>query len=86
MKRAIFDLILLIFIFTFPWWVGAILAFLGVFIFKKYYEFIFTFFIIFGLYNPYGFSSLSQAIIFCLITIVIYLVIQTFRRYIILYK
>lgn len=39
-KRIIFDLILLSAIFYLPWWIVAILAFIGAFVWPMYYEII----------------------------------------------
>lgn len=39
-KRIIFDLILFCAIFYLPWWVVAILAFIGAFVWPMYYEII----------------------------------------------
>ena len=39
-KRIIFDLILFFAIFYLPWWVIAILAFIGAFLWPMYYEII----------------------------------------------
>lgn len=37
-KRAFFDIVLLVAVFYTPWWIVAILAFVGAFIWSSYYE------------------------------------------------
>jgi len=83
-KRIIFDILLFLSIFILPWWITVILIFIGIFIFKNFYEFIGSFVIIYSLYvipgvkiSPFWFS---------LILSIIYISIQAFRNYIILYK
>lgn len=83
-KRIIFDILLFLSIFILPWWITVILAFMGIFIFNNFYEFIVSFVIMYSLYvipgvkiTPFWFS---------LIISTLYLGIQGFRHYIILYK
>ncbi|MEA3399467.1 MAG: hypothetical protein U9R00_03090 [Patescibacteria group bacterium] len=40
MIRVIFDIVLFISIFIFPWWLTVLIALLGLFAFKDYYEFV----------------------------------------------
>ena len=41
-KRIIFDVILIICMITFPWWVGIVLALAALFYFEKFYEAVFV--------------------------------------------
>ena len=83
-KRILFDILLFLSIFILPWWVMVIIVFIGIFIFKNFYEFIFAFIAMYSLYiipnsrlTPFWFSLAIS---------VIYISIQSFRHYIILYN
>ncbi len=86
MKRGIFDVIFFIFLFIFPWWINVILAFIGIFIFKDFYEFIISGIIIYSLYIIPGNNLITSLISFFAIIIVLYISIQILRRKIILYN
>jgi len=85
MKRGIFDVILFLSLFIFPWWIGAILALVGIFIFKNFYEFILSALIIYSLYFIQGNSLIASPFYFFTIIIIIYFGIQILRNRIILY-
>ncbi len=86
MKRTVFDVIFFISLFIFPWWLNVILAFIGVFIFKNFYEFIISGIIIYSIYFIFNGSLLTSPIYFFTIVILLYVGIQIFRHKIILYN
>lgn len=86
MKRVIFDAILFLSLFILPWWVGAVLVFIGIFLFKNFIEFIVSFIIIYALYIIPSEGFITSPISFSAIILIIYLGIQILRRRIILYK
>ena len=86
MKRVIFDIILFLSLFILPWWVGIILSFVGIFLFKNFIEFIVSDIIIYALYVIPGKGLIDSPIYFSAIVLIVYLGIQVFRRKIILYK
>jgi hypothetical protein len=86
MKRFIFDLILFISVFVFPWWISLLGVIVGIFIFDDFYEYIVAGFIIFALYSVGGERFISSPIYFSLIIIISYAIIQFIKSYIILYK
>ncbi len=86
MKRGIFDVIFFMSLFIFPWWLGVLLAFIGIFIFKDFYEFIISGIIIYSLYIIPGNNLITSLISFFTITVVLYISIQILRRKIILYN
>jgi hypothetical protein len=51
MLRIFIDIILILSIFYFPWWVTALFALSGIFIFKNFYESIIAGFLIDALYG-----------------------------------
>lgn len=67
-----------------PWWVTLILAFVGIFIFNNFYEFIVSFVIMYSIYMIPGVKI--TPFWFSLIISTLYLGIQGIRHYIILYK
>jgi hypothetical protein len=85
-KRIIFDIVLFISVFVFPWWVSISLAFVGIFVFKDFYEFIITDVIIYSLFAIPGERLISSPIFFSLAIIILYVIIQFIRSNIILYK
>lgn len=86
MKRAIFDILLLVFIFILPWWVSVILAFIGIFLFKRFYEFIISLIILYSLYFIKSIDNLLSIIITAFLINFIYFAIQILKSRIILYK
>lgn len=85
-KRALFDIVLFISIFIFPWWISVFLVTVGIFIFDKYYEFIVALAIIFSIYSTPNDKIISSPIFFSLIVIFFFIFIQYFKNNIILYK
>lgn len=86
MKRVIFDIVLFVSVFVFPWWISAILLFIGIFIFNNFYEFVIFSAIIFSLYSVSDGRLISSSIFFSGVIIILYFIIQYFRENIILYK
>ncbi len=86
MKRVIFDAILFLSLFILPWWVGAVLVFIGIFLFKNFIEFIVSLIIIYALYIIPSEGLITSPISFSAIILIIYLGIQILRHRIILYK
>jgi len=86
MKRVIFDVVFFLSLFTFPWWVVVILAFLGIFLFNNFIEFIISGVVIYALYVIPGKGFINSPIYFSLIILLLYIIIQAFRSRIILYK
>lgn len=86
MRRVIFDIGLFISIFIFPWWFSVLLILIGIFTFSNFYEFIVVGVIIFSLYSIPGDRIISSPIIFSLGIILLYVIIQSIRNNIILYK
>lgn len=86
MKRVIFDIILFLFLFILPWWVGFFMIFIGIFLFKNYIEFIVSGIIIYALYIIPGKGFFNSPIYFSAFILIIYLLIQILRHRIILYK
>lgn len=86
MKRVIFDSILLISVFVFPWWISALLVFVGIFVFNNFYEFIVAGVIIYSLFSVPGVKFIYSPIFFSSAIIILYIIIQLIRNNIILYK
>ncbi|MCX6754746.1 MAG: hypothetical protein NTU81_02890 [Candidatus Nomurabacteria bacterium] len=86
MKRAIFDIILFISIYIFPWWVTVLLLLIGIFIFDSFYEFMIFNVVIFALYSASGDRVISSLVFFPIIIITIYAVIQYIKNNMIIYK
>ena len=83
-KRVIFDALFFLSVFMLPWWITTILAFIGIFVFKSFYEFVLVFVIMYSLYLIPGVRF--SPFYFSLILSVIYLSVQFLKNYIILYK
>jgi len=86
MKRIIFDILLFLSIFILPWWVVVILAFIGIFIYTQFYEFLGVGIIIYALYAIEGSRVIASPVWFPIFISLTYIGIQFMRRYIILYK
>ena len=86
MKRVIFDILLIIFIFILPWWAGVILALIGIFLFDKFYEFIITLIIMSSLYMIEGTVKTSTIILWAISINAIYFGIQILKSRISFYQ
>jgi hypothetical protein len=86
MKRVFFDICLFLSILILPWWITALLAFAGIFIFAQFYEFLGAGAMMYALYATAGTRIISSPLWFGVMLILIFAIIQISRRYIILYK
>ncbi len=86
MKRAIFDILLFLSVFTMPWWISFILAFVGIFAFKQFYEFIIVWIILYSIFAIPNTRFISSPLWFSLIVGMAYVSIQYVRQYMIIYK
>lgn len=86
MKRAIFDILLFLSVFTMPWWISVILAFVGIFTFKQFYEFILVWIIMYSIFAIPNTRLISSPLWFSLIVGMVYVSIQYVRQYMIIYK
>lgn len=86
MKRIVFDIILFICIFIFPWWISAFIVLVGSFMFDNFYEFIVTCIIVYALYSIPGHGLLSSPILFSIFISILYIIIQLLKNNIILYR
>lgn len=87
MKRVIFDILLFISIFIFPWWISIPLLFLGLFAFKNFYEFVVAGILTYSLYSPAGGDRLiSSPVFLSAVIIIIFIVAQLIKDNIIFYK
>jgi len=86
MKRVTYDVLLFISLLTLPWWVTLSLAFIGLFIFTQFYEFILASILMFSLFRISSSMIIAQPLWFFVFVSITYVVIQLVRRYIILYK
>ncbi len=86
MKRAIFDFILFLSIFTLPWWITAVLAFSGIFIFKQFYEFILASMIVYALFVYQSERLIASPIFYPLIVCILFIGIEYLKSNMILYK
>lgn len=69
-----------------PWWATISLAVIGLFVFSNYYEFIACLVVIYIISAPPSKPFLSSSFLIYSSIIVFYLLVQTLRRHIILYK
>jgi len=86
MKRVIFDAILFISVFIFPWWVSLFFVIIGLFIFNNFYEFIVASVIIYSLYGIPSDRIISSPIFFVSIIIIFYFAVHFIKSRMILYK
>jgi len=86
MNRILFDSILFVSLFIFPWWVAGLLAFVGIFSYKYFYEFFITAGIIYALYVVPDLGFMASPLWYSLFISIVFIIIQFSRRYIVLYK
>ena len=84
--RVVFDIVFFISIFILPWWVTLPIAFLGLFIFNNFYEFIIYNVLLFGMYSYDSDRVIASKILFPIIILSFYFIVQILKHYIILYK
>jgi len=80
MKRVLFDIFLILGLFLLPWWVGFILAFIGIFLFKNFYEFIFFGILIYIIYGFDGYRLLFQEFWIAVILVLIFFILSRIKR------
>lgn len=85
-NRVVFDVALFVLAFLAPWWLVAILAIVGLFLFRDFYEFIIISAIFYSLYLINLDKFIASPVFFVFIVFLIYLVSQIAKNYIILYK
>ena len=76
MKRVIFDIALFLSAFIFPWWISILLLFIGIFLFKNFYEFIVDSLIIYSLYFVQGDTLFSSPLFFSVSTVSLFILIN----------
>jgi hypothetical protein len=86
MKRVIFDIVLFLSLFIFPWWISVFLVIVGIFLFDNFYEFIVSGVIFFSLYRAPGDRLISSPIVFALGLVLVFVIIQYIKSNIIFYK
>lgn len=86
MKRVIFDVLMFLSVFILPWWITAILALVGIFLFKKFYEFLVVSAIVYALFAIPSTRFIASPFWYPLTIGIIYIGVQFLRRHIILYK
>ncbi len=86
MKRFGFDFLLFVSIFALPWWLTALLALVGLFLFKNFYEFLVTGAIVFSLFSEGTMQFISSRLWFPLLLGAIFIGVQILRNNIILYR
>jgi len=86
MKRVFFDIFLFISILILPWWVSAIVAFAGIFLFEQYFEFVIGFLMMYALYSAKETQVLASPLGFSVILSSVYIAIQAVRSNMIFYQ
>lgn len=86
MPRIVFDTFLLFSIFIFPWWVSFVLAVVGFFVFKKYFEYIATCIVLFLLYSYDNGTFWTTEIFLAIFTTFSYVAMMVLKQNIIYYK
>ena len=86
MKRVVFDILLLISLFLLPWWVSALFACVGIFLFIQFYEFVGVGVIIYSLYTVPENMFITKPFWFAGALCLVYVGIQILREYLIVYK
>lgn len=86
MKRALFDFLLFLSVLFLPWWINTPLAFLGLFLFKNYYEYLAFSVVVFVLYRTSEVGATSSPVYFSLIVVLSYILIQFIKERLIFYK
>jgi len=85
-KRIVFDLLLFLSVFIFPWWVSFILALGGIFIFRNFYEFIVISIMYYSLFANISTRLISSPIFFAVVIAIIFFVIQVLKDNLSFYK
>lgn len=80
MWRIIFDFILYVSVFLFPWWFALILAIVGLLLFRSFYEIIFLGIVIDSLYNASTHRFYGLEFIVTFISIILFTIIEMLKR------
>jgi hypothetical protein len=86
MKRVFFDIVLFLTILFLPWWAGFLMAFIGLFVFNNFYEYLAYGVIIFIFYGPMSNRFISSPVYFSLILTTSFALIEFIKTNIIFYK
>lgn len=86
MKRVFFDIVLFLTILFLPWWAGFLMAFIGLFVFNNFYEYLAYGVIIFIFYGPMSNTLISSPVYFSLILTTSFTLIEFVKTNIIFYK
>lgn len=86
MKRIVFDILLFVCVFTLPWWITGVLAFLGIFLFVQFYEFIIVWSIMYSVFAIPSEQLITSPVWFSLSIGLVYVGIQYLRDNMIVYK
>ncbi|MFA7315364.1 MAG: hypothetical protein WC059_00990 [Candidatus Paceibacterota bacterium] len=88
MKRVLFDFLLFLSVFLFPWWVTLILVCIGLFLFPTFYEFLIASVVMYALFvSPLeSVRWFAHPLWFSILVIGFYLGVQSAQRLIIFYK
>ena len=90
MKRIIFDVILFLSVLLWPWWLTVILAIVGLWLFRDYYEFLVLGIIFFAIYNSPAIKEYNQIISspiwYPLILVILFIGAEQIKKIIILYR
>ena len=86
MKRVFFDILLFLAVLFLPWWVGVLLAVVGLFVFNNFYEYLIFGVIVFVLYSTPSNRIISSPVYYSLILTLSFVLIETIKRNIIFYK
>lgn len=86
LKRIILDIVLILSVFILPWWVTAIVALAGMFMFAGYYEFLVVAVMMHSLYGIHGTGFAASAAFFYVTALFIFVAIQLLRNNIIFYQ
>lgn len=86
MKRAFFDLFLILSVFLAPWWFTVMLSVVGIFLFKNFIEFLVTNVAIQVLSTPSNDHITMKVFLVYSFIIIFYILAQYIRNQIILYQ
>ncbi len=86
LKRTLFDVVLVIGIFTLPWYATVILSIIGVFLFESFYEYLVINTVVYALYGGAGLGVFSDPLVYAIIIIGLFIGITELRRSVIFYS
>ncbi len=86
MRRAFFDIALFLSLFILPWWITAILALIGMFLFKRFYEFLVVSIVFYSLFGYQSGRIIASPLWYPLIVCTVFMSIEYIKKNMILYK